>query len=280
MAVEMTENMIDQMLGREVDESAFFKVAEGNDEEMGLSIGLLYRTFLKEQIETEIIEATVETPPKDFLTQITERIDLIRIKAEQEEEDVNIDEIDGEYRALLVDVVEALEKRFDFDFSAGTEMTAEDMDLSDLESRVSGLYEFFVVKRIKNMVTFFQKFIFSNRKVLAREYRPRLENKKDFSLTSLKETFKNFDDVVVMYFLKDIMVDAVESGLPFSDLISLLETENEGEISLVVAKGAIDGEESDVVRNYLAPIVNDDEVLQAITAKVRMELIEDLPKKD
>lgn len=270
--------MIDKILGNELEGSLAPETSilqQGYDP--GHSLYLLYNNILKDQIEAEPTDQTIDLPLNDILELIQSKIKLLKAKGDFDEQEIN--DIEGVWRSILSVITTKFEEKFSFNFSEKYHSPMENVSVDRLERFVFSLYHFLVLQRIENVCTFITKAIFLNKKELAKTNKKRLVDRKNLSLSSLKATFKFFDDVVIMYFLNDIIKTILEEEVTFNDFIQIIEEENEGEVSILALKQLIDEDNTEFVSRYISFVNDDNGIFYQIASRVRMLLIESLPKK-
>jgi hypothetical protein len=98
-------------------------------------------------------------------------------------------------------------------------------------------------------------------------------------MASLKGSLASFDDVVVMFYLDDIVHSIASEHVSFADLISTLEIDFQDEVSLVGTKGIIDPDNNEFVVRYMAPVLISPEMTREFTQMVTMGLLPLFPQK-
>jgi len=271
-------SMIDKILGNELEGSLAPETSilqQGYDP--GHSLYLLYNNILKDQIEADPTDQTIDLPINDVLDLIKQKIKFLKMKEDFSEQEIN--DIEGVWRSILEEILNKFQEKFDFDFSEKYHSPANVISTKSLEKFIFALYHFLVIQHVENSVTFITKIIFANKKELAKIHKKKLIDRRNLSLASLKATFKFFDDVVIVFFLNDIIKEILEEEIIFKNFINTLEEENEGEISMLILKEIIDEDNEAFVKNYLSFINKDEGIFYSIASRVRMALIESLPQK-
>ena len=245
-------------------------------EETSHSVGLLFENFIKAQISMPISPANAEVRQKDFLGAITAKVQVLEARADGSDE---LSEIKGAYRSILLDLLNSLEKSFAFNAAERGGAGFEDADLDSLSSMVHNLYSFLIIDRVDNIVAYLKSRIFMERKDLVKRFKPEMEDRKNMSMAALKVTMRDFDDVVVMFFLDKIIEFVASEHVPFSQLMTTLRSEFEDEVSLVGTAGVVDGDNEEFSAKYLAPVLSSPEMTKVFQRLVYMSLLEVLPQK-
>jgi hypothetical protein len=243
------------------------------------SISLLYKNGLLEQInDNKITPNKIQSRKIDFLKNISEKILLLKVKKEEDTE--TIKEIDNYFRSLLCDLLERLENLFEFDNTERGIPSLTDEILSELELKVRCLYQFLIIERIDNISSFLSNRIINNKKEFINLFKSKLDSKKNISLASLKNTLKNYDDMIIIFFIEDIIEMIVSQELTFSELINALEEEYGDEISIIIVKNIVDEDNTLFVKKYLEIINYSPEVLKEFSRLVILDLMQYFPKKE
>ena len=264
-----TDSIVAQILGPEIDDSAFFKLAEGNDDDFGFSFNLLFNTFLEEQIEDGLTNSNVEEKQKDFLAIISAKLAYLVEKMITEDDDPT--ELKAAYRDMLEETMNKLETKFSFDSSLGTEATPDAIPFQTLEGKTLGLYTFLVVERISNTIIFLSSYIYKNRKTIVKRLKLR-PNKSGSS------NFVEAGDTALIDNLDEVITEISSAACNFEEFVRAIETQNEGDISLEALADSIDAEDIDFVRNFLRPVSVSTQIRRAVIGRIKSSLIETLPQ--
>jgi hypothetical protein len=266
------EDTLEESLGGpDIDEGAFFKMAEGDDHEVGFSLGLVFDTFIKSQIDAKFNANRAETRQKNFMRDISDKIEILRVRSETD--DIDIKEIEDAYRSILAKLISLLEEKFDFDFSEETEMLPENTNTQKLGLWATELYTFLIIERMDMIIEFLTNYIFLNKGEIAKEFSSKKVSE------SISKSISDKDGVIVIMSIMDIIANVARDGVPFSEFIEAIKNGREGEVSVEIASKTFNGDDGDIVRLYLSPLIEDEELLSIVASRVRMELFQMLTKE-
>lgn len=128
-------------------------------------------------------------------------------------------------RTALLKVTELvsrlLESKYGVKLGTDLDYYFPDEYLKDMET----MYEFFFIRHFENLVNYFDQQLQARRSDLVERYKELMqeeEHRDDIFVLQAKKKFKNFDDVVVLHFINDIIDDIREyspSGFVLFDAI-------------------------------------------------------------
>jgi len=211
---------------------------------------------------------------KNYLLMLNKKIEFLISKSDSEE---TKNEIKSAYTEVLYSVIEKLEEVFNFQFEESTGYEKSSLDYDDLVQHTVALYDFLIINRFKNIIEYLFRVIFYDRKNYSANLKKKVIDKKNFTFISLKKILK-IDDVIVIYFLREIIREIINDGVKFKDFMDQIEIENNGEISNTIARRLI-YEDNEGVVSSLFKSIEDPDIFSCIVTNVRNKLIEVLPKK-
>jgi len=246
--------------------------------EVGHSMASMCRHFIAPQLTSALAPATASAAQQDYLKGVAARVAVLEAQLEEDSEDMAV--LRTAYQEILMEIVERLEEQFHFDCSERGGPSLEAFDWDRVRRVAEALYNFFVVKRVENALLYIKSAVLAGRRDFARDYRAKLENRRNLSMSGLKAQLKNFDDVIVCFFLGEIISDICTTRTDLSDFTGVLAHLLGGEIALEEVRDLLDPENSRVVERYLHPLVETPEMLQFTLARAQILIMSEMEKKE
>lgn len=135
--------------------------------------------------------------------------------------------------------------------------------LEDMET----LYEFLFIRHFENLTNYLKNYLFKNRNAFLDVYRPLMNDdvhSKDLFVIQSKKKFKNFDDVIIMHFLSEIIMDIKDKTVSAYELfkeivnLDLFEEFNHRMFELLINYGnkIVLNNDNETAMKYLKPLEN------------------------
>jgi hypothetical protein len=274
---ENQNSIIDEILGDSFSGDHSLEELRNNGFDLNFSLNLLVNNFLIEQIRSKPHAGNIEVMNNDFFNAILIRISTLKALAKREEDEELIQEINDTYHSILLQIANALEIQFKFSFNEKTQIEKDDLNIQELEKNIHEFYRFCVLERIQYLSAFISQYILNHAKELVKIHRKTIDSRKKYSLSSLKEHLKNFDDVLLMHSIPDSISIINETEIKFSDFMELLKKEFGGDFCLETIEKIIDEDNEEFVKNFIS-ITKTDIIKNSVSSDVRAEIFANLEK--
>lgn len=236
-------------------------------------INLLSTDILKDNIREQIQELNVNIgKPINYLKMFNEKYNML--KNQYIENGGMLQKLEENKIEIYQEVVISLEEKFDFylDLQVG-EMINE-----NYFSMVNNMYSFFIINYKEKVIDFFINYIINNKKELTEMFRKKV-NKKDLTVSSLRKILDEYDDVIIVSNIEEIVNILMEQ---MDDGNFILETIINGKkyeyLNYTVNNLFFEGERpmttvnANFTENFFDPI-QDEDVLFSINSIVSNKLI-------
>jgi len=223
---------------------------------------------LAEQIVIKNIEEQLNNNEEDYSDRIN-YVTLFKNKYQGITPDDNCYDKDYMQRSLATVttiVSDGLSKKYGVNLCNDLDFYFPDDYLEDTEA----LYEFFVIRNTENLVNYFEFELKRNRSDILTKYSKLIqteEHSKDLFVIQAKKKFKNFDDVVILHFINEILDDMIteakESAYVLFDKIvnlDLFEEYNNKISQLLINYGSkiVFSDDQETAEKYLVTMKNQD----------------------
>jgi hypothetical protein len=224
---------------------------------------------ISEQIATKIIE---NLTPTNFLSIFNDRYNLL-IEKYKDQKDL-VGELNRIKNYFYNNTKNAIEEKFDIQTNLNIEY-----DLSSIKK----IYEFFVIYYRENLIKYCTNYVLINKPELVKVYR-NSTNKKDLGVTLLRKNLIEFDDVVLIHNIQDIITNIYRNHNDSQDILEIVISDDENEsISYAIKELFIDGKYDSTLgihfaKKFLSPL-DDEQYNFELMNEVKIELVKSLPKK-
>jgi hypothetical protein len=136
--------------------------------------------------------------------------------------------------------------------------------------KVRALYNFMVVHRYRNVVGVMYAYVIKNKKELAKELKVG-SDRKDPTISGLRRSWRNFDDVVVMYHVPKIVDSMID--VRTDEFVDLLTVSDGDSVDTYLSVDCITGlSMPDPFRFYAEPIMKGDDLRASLEADLTARL--------
>lgn len=241
-----------------------YEMANGNDLSALLNdipYDLTKVTIMKQ------IENPTETKV-NYLETFNERCDYLLDEYSGDGEAIN--EIKNLKNSMYIDMLKAMDDKFDFDFDL------ESFSSSELEEGCDSIYRLLILGYTRVISKYIYKVIKDNRKSFSEQYADQI-SKKDVSTVSMKKKTKDKEAIIIISCLPNIINDVLELSCEAEDFIRTVTSEDsyEGDVILnLIQTNKITGNFTEAYINYV--VTANESIMEEIYVSVRSKLISKL----
>ena len=247
-----------------------------DNENYELSTSVETNSLLAE-LPFELMKELISEQINDPMSTNNNYIDIIIEKSElfkdshEDNEDI-IAELNDNLRSFFVSIMQRIDDAFELGLDI--ESIASRSDVVEIGEV---LYNYFVLRYVKNISKFITKYILTHKKELADYYIDK--NKKDVSTMALKKQIKNQDDIVIVSNLPSIIKYVINLDIDPEEFVSLNTGADNYEgtvIRSLISSGQMVG---DFVYEYIQKaIVDHDYIIDEIQTDIKTKIFKKMNK--
>ena len=241
-----------------------------------LSTNIELNSLLAE-LPFELIKQNIIDQINDPVTTHVNYIDVIIDKCSafkeihSEDEDL-IKELNDKINEFFIFIVTKIDNKFDLGLDINSIASS-----TEIVNVGVVLYEYFILRYIKNISKFITKFIIKNKKSIAENYSD--VTKKDVSTLAFKKQIKNKDDLTIITNLPSIIKYIINLEIEPEYFITFSTGSDNYEASVIkdlIKDGKMVG---NFVREYMSLSINDhDYILDEIQTDIKIRIMKNIKK--
>jgi len=205
--------------------------------------------------------------PTDYLGALQDRIDFLKAAHEGD--------------ADLLETVGRAEREFYGELHAafasviGCDQSAMGLDPDQAvtyKRKIASLYNSLVRDRYANVLGLLYNHIFRRRKAIAKEMKPSVD-KKDLSVSVLRRSYRNFDDVVIIHLLDEVIDGVVDEHMSMDDFLQLVGIADGDSVDGIFYAETMEGlDVDDPFGFYVGPILDDPNMRCSLESELATKL--------
>ena len=249
-----------------------------NKDEYELTTSTEMESLLAE-LPFDLIKESILDQINDPVNSSTNYIDIILDKCElYREEFKENEELISELNEKLLDFLVSIMSNINDKFQLGLDIETISSYSNAVEIGTS-IYKYFILRYPKNIIRFFTKYIFKNKKSLCNYYSDYNNQKKDVSTLAFKKQIKNPEDLCIITNLPDIIKYIISLDIDPDDFLELSAGKDNYDASIVhdlIESGTLIG---DFVPLYIKLCVDShDYILDELHTDIRLKIMKKIEK--
>lgn len=223
------------------------------------------------ELPFDLIKESILEQINDPISSRTNYIDVILDKvrvfeAQYDEDEELLEELHEQINNFMLSIIHAIDDKFNLLIDYNEIASGNIIEIGEC------IYNYFVVRYVKNITRFITKYIFKNKKSISQSYGDAA--KKDVSTLAFKKQIKNNDDLCIITNLPLIIKDIINTNLNSYEFISLSAGSSNYDASVV--KGLIESFRlnGDFFRPYISICVDDhDYIIDELQTEIRIKIL-------
>lgn len=231
------------------------------------------------ELPFDLIKESILEQIEDPVNTTVNYVDVILDKCELYKEEF------GENEELINELNQKLTEFFAFIMNKINDKFDLGLDVNDIASRTDAvdigesIYKYFILRYTKNIIRFFTKYIFENKKSISSHYVDNTSQKKDVSTLAYKKQIKNIDDLCIITNLPSIIKYIINLDIESIDFLQLSAPSDNYDASVVkelINSGKLIG---DFYNNYLNICIDShDYIMDELQTDIRIRIMKKLDK--
>lgn len=231
------------------------------------------------ELPFDLIKESILEQIEDPVNSTTNYVDVILDKCELYKEEIGDNEdLVSELNQKLTDFFAFIMTKINDKFDLG-------LDVNDIASRTDAVeigeavYKYFILRYSKNIIRFFTKYIFKNKKAISSHYIDSTSQKKDVSTLAYKKQIKNIDDLCIITNLPSIIKYIINLDIDSDEFLDLSASSDNYDASIIrnlVSSGKLVG---DFYNNYIDICIDShDYIMDELQTSIRIKIMKNLDK--